>query len=129
MQSKSRVYLVLIVVLAIAVFLFRQRMVSAPASGNGDFDRTPAQLVFSRHAKCRMDCRKIDEGEVREIIKEGTINRQKSEPNSHPDPKYALEGQTHDGQHVRIVVAVPSSEKLVVVTVIDLDTEWTCHCN
>jgi Domain of unknown function (DUF4258) len=125
-QKRRPIYRILLIVVAIAAFLIWQR--SGKTTVTGDFDRNTAQLVFSRHARCRMDCRKIDESEVREVIKDGTINRQKSEPNSHPDPKYALEGVTHDGQHVRIVVAA-ASNKLVVVTVIDLDTEWTCHCN
>ena len=40
-----------------------------------------------------------------------------------PDPKYALEGNTHDGQHVRIIFA-NSPRGPVVVTVIDLEKEW-----
>ena len=75
-----------------------------------------------------MDCRHIDESEVEDIIRNGTINSAKSEPDSQPDPKYALEGVTRDGQRVRIVVA-EARNATVVVTVIDLDTEWTCHCD
>ncbi|MFT3822740.1 MAG: DUF4258 domain-containing protein [Chitinophagaceae bacterium] len=75
-----------------------------------------------------MECRHIDESEVEEIIRDGRINQSKSEPDSRPDPKFALEGVTHDGQHVRVVIAkAPNST--VVVTVIDLDTDWTCHCD
>ncbi len=125
-RNQKRLVLVLVIILAIAIYFYRQRPAPAPAAS--DFNRNPAQLVFSKHARCRMDCRKIDESEVREILQLGTINAQKSEPAGRPDPKYALEGRTHDGQDVRIVFAAPSATKLVVVTVIDLDTDWTCHC-
>lgn len=91
-------------------------------------DRNARHLIFTRHAQCRMECRHIDESEVMEILHKGVINYRKSEPNSHPDPKYAFEGKTHDGQDVRIVFA-PASRGVVVITVIDLDTEWPCHCN
>lgn len=91
-------------------------------------NRKASHLVFTRHARCRMDCRHIDENEVMEILHNGVINYRKSEPNSKPDPKYAFEGKTHNGEDLRIIFA-PSSRGLVVITVIDLDREWPCHCN
>ena len=75
-----------------------------------------------------MDCRHIDESEVREILQKGTINYAKSQLNDKPDPKYAVEGSTHDGQQVRIIFA-PSGRGMVVITVIDLEKEWLCACN
>lgn len=90
------------------------------------FNRNTSQLIFSKHAKCRMDCRKIDESEVREILKNGTINRKKIQADKR-GMTYPVEGYTHDKQHVRIVFA-PKGDALVVVTVIDLDTEWKCDC-
>jgi len=90
------------------------------------FDRNTTNLIFSKHAKCRMDCRKIDESEIREILKSGTINYKKIQ-NDKRGKTYPVEGFTHDKQHVRIVFA-PKDDGLVVVTVIDLDTEWKCDC-
>lgn len=99
-----------------------------PRVENDDvIDRHPGQLIYTKHARCRMDCRHIDESEVQEILQKGRINYRKSEPAGRPDPKYALEGTTHDGQSVRIVFA-PAKRGMVVITVIDLDTEWTCNC-
>ena len=74
-----------------------------------------------------MGCRMIDAGEVEEILQQGTINYQKSDLRSFPDPKYALEGMTHDGQQVRIVFA-NSPRGPVVITVIDLGRDWPCDC-
>jgi hypothetical protein len=90
-------------------------------------DRNPDHLIYTKHARCRMNCRHIDESEVQEILKVGRINYRKSEPAAHPDPKYAFEGTTHDGQDVRIVFA-PSQRGTVVITVIDLDRDWSCNC-
>jgi hypothetical protein len=92
------------------------------------FNRDLTKIIYSRHARCRMDCRRIDESEVIEIREEGKINFDKSELNSKRDPKFALEGITHDKQHVRIVFA-QTAEAHVVVTCIDLDTDWACSCN
>jgi hypothetical protein len=91
-------------------------------------DRNPDHLIYTKHARCRMGCRHIDESEVQEILKNGTINYGKSEPAARPDPKYAFEGITHDGQRVRIVFA-PSQRGTVVITVIDLGNEWACDCH
>lgn len=90
------------------------------------FNRNTDKLIFSKHAKCRMDCRKIDESEIREILKNGTVNYKKIQ-NDKRGKTYPVEGYTHDKQHVRIVFA-PKDDGLVVVTVIDLGTEWACDC-
>jgi hypothetical protein len=89
--------------------------------------RTGGKLIYTKHARCRMSCRHIDESEVKDILENGTVNDRKSEPAARPDPKYALEGRTRDGQQVRIVFA-PTDRGMVVITVIDLDTDWSCDC-
>lgn len=101
--------------------------VDLPADEVGAFNRDTTMLVYSKHALCRMDCRHIDESEVKELLIEGRINKDRIEEG----PKgvtYPLEGITRDRQHVRLVVA-PGEDKIVVVTVIDLEKEWPCDCN
>ena len=92
-------------------------------------NRNPANIIYSKHARCRMACRHIDESEVKEILHDGKINYGKSEVGNNPDckKKYALEGKTHDNQRVRIIFA-PCQSEVTVVTVIDLDTDWECNC-
>ncbi|MEJ0081479.1 MAG: DUF4258 domain-containing protein [Puia sp.] len=94
---------------------------------NEPFDRH-AELIFTKHARCRMDCRHITPREIHEVLDNGEINYSKSEPNSHPDPKYAVEGYTAEQQHLRIIVA-PENAKLIIITCIELGVEWSCHCN
>jgi hypothetical protein len=92
-------------------------------------NRNPAQINYSKHARCRMDCRKIDENEVKDILKNGTINYKKSDIGNRPDckRKYAVEGITRDKQRVRIIFA-PCANEVTVVTVIDIGKEWPCDC-
>jgi hypothetical protein len=101
--------------------------VTAISDKDEPFKRHFEHLVYTKHAKCRMDCRHIDESEVKEILEYGAINYNKIE-NNDKGKSYPLEGVTHDKQHVRIVFA-PKKENLVVVTVIDLDKDWNCECN
>lgn len=98
-----------------------------PVSATDPFDRSITHIIYSKHALCRMDCRHIDESEVKEILQNGVINYDKIE-DSPKGKSYPLEGYTHDKQHVRIVFA-PHENELVVVTVIDLEKEWSCDCN
>ncbi|MBN8788569.1 MAG: DUF4258 domain-containing protein [Terrimonas sp.] len=91
------------------------------------FNRNLMPIIYTKQARCRMGCRHIDEDEVKQILLNGRINYKKSQLNSKPDPKYALEGYTADNQHVRIIFA-PSQRGMVVITVIDVNEEWQCDC-
>ena len=91
-------------------------------------NRNPAHINYSKHARCRMQCRHITESEVQDILKNGKINYSKSELNADDcQKKYAVEGVSHDNQKLRIIFA-PCSDEETVVTVIDLGTEWPCNC-
>jgi hypothetical protein len=134
---------ILVVILGVFLFLIRQcRHSSADTSVNKNnvkrpdpnavnrdrgFDRRVSYLEYSNHANCRMKCRTISAGEVEEIMQEGNINYNKSDLQNARCPRYALEGITGDNQKVRIIFA-QCNDKTVVVTVIDLDKEWTCAC-
>ncbi len=100
--------------------------ISIPAITGEPFNRNAQKIIYSKHARCRMDCRHIDESEVIEILKTGALNTAKIEEDSR-GKTYPLEGKTHDNQNVRIVFA-PKQDELVVVTVIDLDRDWACDC-
>lgn len=137
MKQKSRAPIsIALIVIAIAVGIALKNNHSRITHPPSDkpvrdigFDRlrTDDKLIYTKHARCRMACRHIDESEVKDILENGVVNDRKSEPAARPDPKYALEGRTRDGQQVRIVFA-PTGQGMVVITVIDLDTDWSCDC-
>ena len=84
-------------------------------------DRHASRLILTRHARCRMDCRHITEKEIREVLEEGEINYRKSEPDAHPDPKYALEGYT---QSLRMELR-STGVKVVILNPGDFNTPIT----
>ena len=100
---------------------------SNPTDRDKGFDRRTALLEYSKHAKCRMQCRHISQTEVEEIMRDGKINYNKSDLQNARCPRYAVEGGTRDNQRVRIVYA-QCNESTTVVTVIDLETNFECHC-
>lgn len=140
MNKKWIPYLV-IIVLAIVLFFIRKnkqgettkpkittgKKDASTINRNRGFDRRVSYIEYTEHAKCRMQCRKISQDEVEEIMKEGKVNYAKSDVNDLPCPTYALEGITKDNQRVRIIFA-QCDYKTKVVTSIDLNTDWECHC-
>jgi len=85
-------------------------------------------LIYTRHARCRMDCRHISEDDIREVLREGHINEAKSKQESGKCPAYAIEEDRHkDGVRLRIVFAKCDHETKVV-TCIDRDHEFECEC-
>ena len=136
----TKKYLPFIVLFAAALLLFYVKKnqrgsfsrnpgsnITIPAVTDAGFNRNTHKIFYSKHARCRMDCRHIDESEVMEILQTGKLNEDKIEEDNR-GKTYPLEGVTHDRQHVRVVFA-PKQDELVVVTVIDLDKEWECNCN
>jgi hypothetical protein len=58
----------------------------------------------------------------------GIINLAKSDPRDRPCPTYALQGETGDGESVRIIFAqCPAETK--VITCYNLHKEFECHCS
>lgn len=100
---------------------------SNPTDRDKGFDRRTSYLKYTNHAKCRMQCRKISQVEVEEIMRDGKINYNKSDLDNARCPRYAVEGVTSDDQRVRIVYA-QCNESTTVVTVIDLETDFKCDC-
>jgi hypothetical protein len=89
------------------------------------------KLIYTKHARCRMECREISENEVEFVLSNGIINAEKSqEENEEADghcPTYALEANTKDGQHVRVVFG--ACDKITkVITAIDLGEDHVCNC-
>ena len=99
---------------------------STDNNSDEDIDRSASHIIYSRHAKCRMDCRHIDENEVKEILKNGKVNERKIETDDR-GKTYPLEGIA-EGHHLRIVFAPKGDDAVEVVTCIDLDTDWPCDC-
>ena len=143
MTPKLAKSLPLIIVVLLAIILlavrrckdnnepFEQKKAKHNASSNVNrdrgFDRRVSYLQYSNHAKCRMTCRHITQAEVKEIMQEGKINYSKSDLQNARCPRYAVEGITQDNQDVRIIFA-QCNESTTVVTVIDLDKNWSCDC-
>lgn len=76
-----------------------------------------------------MECRSINEREIKEIIKKGILNQKKSGyDKKYNNRVYVIEGYSYERQHIRVVVT-PEKERLLVITVIDLDRDWVCDCN
>ena len=90
--------------------------------------RNSANLILTKHAVCRMNCREITLEEIKEIISQGRVNKAKSGIGSKGDSTFALEGVSEEKQHIRVVVA-QDEKALVVITCVDLNKDRPCNCD
>ncbi len=75
-----------------------------------------------------MACRNISEAEVEAILmKDGVRDPSRTRIEDGKCPSHALEGASLDGPEVRIVFAA-CDDVTLLVTAIDLDTDWPCDC-
>ena len=76
--------------------------------------------AYSKHAACRMDCRKVTDEDAENTLHRGALSDRHSTPSARPCPRWALE----DGR-VRAVWAECRDETRLV-TVIDTVTDHPC---
>lgn len=85
-------------------------------------------LRVTKHARCRMNCRKLDAYEVQQVINQGEVNRKKSKPAQGDRCKsLAYEGRSPDGPRARIIIG-ECEDAPILITVIDLDHKYDCFC-
>jgi hypothetical protein len=130
-KNWTKFRLIIFVAILIGAFLVRRIFPSFKTADHSSqttqkkttgLDRNISHLILTKHARCRMECRDITEDEIKEILHDGNINYNKSDLNNERGATYAVEGYSHDHQHLRIVFA-PKKDELVVVTCIDIDKE------
>jgi len=124
MRSRNLLLLLLLLGVLASVFL-RQRWSEPPAREL--FDRSPRNLVYTKHARCRMSCRAISEADIREIMDRGIINLAKSDRNDKPCPTFALQGETRDGESIRVIFA-QCADITKVITCYNLRVDFDCFC-
>lgn len=124
MKAKQATISLIIVLFLLFVFLYKRW--HEPAQKEA-FDRHPSHLYYTKHALCRMDCRHISKKEIEEIMQKGIINLNKSDRNDRPCPTYVLQGETIEGEVLRIVFA-QCNDKTKVVTCYNLKKDFECHC-
>jgi hypothetical protein len=124
MKAKRATYSLLLVLILLIVFIYKrwQEPVRREA-----FDRHPVHLYYTKHALCRMDCRHISRKDINEIMEKGIINFNKSNRYDRPCPTFALQGETSDGEKIRVIFAQCSAETKVV-TCYNLEEDFECHC-
>ena len=117
--------------LRVYICAFFAGLILSSCQNKGPVDGSAANippLIYTKHARCRMDCRHINEAEIKEVLVENNINERKSNANGHPCPTYAYEGYSNEHQHLRIVIA-KCDNTWKVVTCIDLSNEYECDCH
>jgi hypothetical protein len=122
MRSRNVLLTLFFVLLLLTVFVVRR---AREPGGRELFDRTPGRLEYTRHALCRMDCRRISREDIAEVMRKGVINLGRSDRRDRPCPTYALQGTTPGGEYIRVIFAQCSDETRVV-TCYNLKKDFPC---
>lgn len=86
------------------------------------------KLEYTDHAVCLMKCKSITEAELKQVLKSGKVNYNKSDVHHKPYPYYAIEGPTGTKRSLRIVIDDVDTVSRVVTT-LDLAAEKdSCNC-
>jgi len=124
MKPKLATYTLIFVILLLLVFVYKRW--EEPARREA-FDRHPRHLYYTKHSLCRMDCRHISKDDINEIMDRGIINFNKSDTREMPCPTFALQGQTDEGEKLRVIFA-QCSDETKVITCYNLQKDFECHC-
>lgn len=130
MKKQYRIWILLVLLIIFGILKFPEWFGARQVNHNPEASyRNTKDLVLTKHVRCRMGCREVTLEEIKEIIEMGKVNLQKSGIGKQGDSTFALEGFSHEKQHLRVVVAPQKNGELVVITCIDLEKEWPCNCN
>lgn len=124
MKSSNATLSLLLVLLVLAVALLKWRQEPRPREA---FDRQPEVLRYTGDARCRMECRRISEAEVAEVMKRGVINFSRSNRRGQPCPTFALQGRTGKGAYLRVHF-LQCPEATTVLNCYNLERPADCDC-
>ena len=124
MKTRRATYSLILIIILLAVFIFKRWHEPFPKEA---FDRHPSYIYYTKHALCRMDCRHISKEDIAEIMDKGIINFNKSNKADKPCPTFALQGETHEGEKIRVIFA-QCSDETKIITCYNLQEDFECHC-
>lgn len=121
--------IILFLLAILVVFGIFNRLFRPPGSPDCSFEdrKSPSELIYTNHARCRMGCRFIDRDLVERVYQYGDVNCEKSGPNK-GDMRYALELEDDKGEMIRVIIE-DEDDKHIVITVIRLRFDDQCDCS
>ncbi|RYY89456.1 MAG: DUF4258 domain-containing protein [Chitinophagaceae bacterium] len=124
MKPRNLIATLFLLLLVFGYFLKKRWHEPAPREA---LDRHPEKIYYTRHARCRMDCRHISEADIRSILERGVVNLGKSDRRDRPCPTLAVQGETGAGESIRVILAQCPDETRII-TCYNLRREYECDC-
>ena len=87
-----------------------------------------SKMIYSPLAKCEMECRSINEKEIKNILENGDVNFKESNTRGTPHPSYIMEGTTSENKKVRIITnTYDSIAEITGINFLNAEKD-SCHC-
>src|SRR6185295_2519587 len=89
-------------------------------------NRNPSRIEYTKFALCRMDCHHINANSIMVIVRNGEVNRDKSDLNKKPCPIFTVNSVTKQKMNIIIIIQQCGT----VATILDCyDANGTVACN
>jgi hypothetical protein len=87
------------------------------------------RIEYSERALCKMKCVNMNDNEIKELLKKGSINYNESDTHASPCPTYSIEEVNSNKQKIRIVIAdCDTISKIMNITNLTTGKD-SCQCN
>ena len=125
MKARNVIFSLLLIIALVGLAVMRMRLWEPQRTEA--FNRYPSHIEYTRHAECRMNCRKISKEDIGDVMRKGVIIFNKSNLRDKPCPTFAVQGFTYNGENIRIIFAQCRSVTKVV-TCYNLKKDFNCDC-
>lgn len=75
-----------------------------------------SNIIYTKHALCRMECRNISKEDILEVLRNGELNHSKTTSNDSQCPTYAIEAKTKSYNKVLAIFAICDDVSKLVTT-------------
>ena len=125
MKARNVIFSLVLIIALVGFAVMRMRLWEPQRTEA--FNRHPSHIEYTRHAECRMNCRKISKEDIGDVMRKGVIIFNKSNLRDKPCPTFAVQGFTDNGENIRIIFAQCRSVTKVV-TCYNLKKDFNCDC-
>jgi hypothetical protein len=123
-MKARNVIISLVLVLALLVFIIIK--IRNEPKKKLALKRNPSRIEYTKFALCRMDCHHINANVIMGILRNGEINRDKSDLHKRPCPIFTIKGLTKQNMSIVLIIQQCGT----VAKILDCyDANGTVGCN
>ena len=89
--------------------------------------RNPSRIKYTKFALCRMDCHRINANSIMGILRNGDVNREKSDLHKKPCPIFTVRGVTKQKMSIILIIQQCGNDAKIL-DCYDANGILACNC-